>query len=242
MIFFKTLLAFVFINKYIMLIMSMIKKKKWILYLFVTVALCLQPCVAQEETNDIINYYAGRAKEVYASRNPYLSGLIFSFDTRTYKKLYDDDSKLFISDSTLSTYYVSFEHVDSIVVKVPPKHEMDSLDFQYPNIFAQDYVYNFFPNDTGGKEISIGFDAKEYSPRVPVGIAVLNREYYYLTKLHLHFMHEIRIERASRSYRFTEIDGYVFPDSVWEVKSRSGIFSTEYYRLETGITDINIQR
>ena len=222
--------------------MSTIKKKIWILYIFVAVLAYMQPSVAQEETNNIVSYYAQRAKEVYQSRNPFLSGVAYSFDARTYYKLYDEHSKLFIADSSLSTYYISFENIDSIVVKVPPKEKIDSLDINYPNIFNNDYRYNFYPNDTGGKEISIGFESDEYVPRLPVGIAVLNRNYYYLTHLYLHYMHEIRIERESKSYRFKEIDGFIFPDSIWELKCHSGIFSVDYYRLETGITNIKIQR
>ena len=39
--------------------------------------------------------------------------------------------------------------------------------------------------------------------------------------------------------QFKEV--YIFPDSIWEVGSREGIFSTENYRLETSISSILIR-
>jgi hypothetical protein len=58
--------------------------------------------------------------------------------------------------------------------------------------------------------------------------------------LYLYYPSTSGVERLTRSFRFTEVEGYVFPDSIWEVGARSGIFSLEYYRLETGIVEIEV--
>ena len=55
-------------------------------------------------------------------------------------------------------------------------------------------------------------------------------------------MAEKKIDRKSKVISFIEHEGFVFPDSLWELKVKSGIFSSEVFRTETGITNIQIQR
>ncbi len=242
MIFFETLLAFVFINNYIMQVMSRCKKIKWIITVFVVAVALVLPVVAQEETDEILHHYQKRAGEVFDGRNPFISGVTFSFEATTFRKIYDKNGNTSIADSSISLYYYSFGNLDSIVTKVPSEKKIDSTDMQYPNIFKGIYKYNFYPNDTGGKELSIGYDSYEFDPSVPIGIATIDRDRYFLKQLYMHFVNEKRIDRSSKAFRFIEFEGYIFPDSVWELKCKSGIFTREYYRIETGIRNIKIQR
>lgn len=222
--------------------MSKSQKKLWMsIALAVTLLLTLS-VVAQEEIDEILNHYQKRASEVFNGRNPILSNIQFSFDATTYLKVYNNDNVAIIIDSTIAQYFYSLGNLDSIITKVVPEEKIDSLDINYPNVFLGEYNYNFYPNDTGGEDIAIGYDSYEFDPTVPVGIAIIDRENYFLTHLYMHFMNYKSIDRTSKSFRFKEIEGYVFPDSVWELKSRRGIFSAEYYRIETGINNIEIHR
>jgi len=111
-----------------------------------------------------------------------------------------------------------------------------------PNVFAQASEFCFYPNDTGGVELALGFDHDVSLSQLPVGLAVIDRDRYLLRWLYLYYPEHLDYKRFSRSYRLTLQDGYVFPDSIWEVGARPGIFSPEYYRLETVITGITIYR
>ena len=222
--------------------MSILKKKKWILIVFVVLVVFALTVAAQEETDEILDFYQKRAGEVFKSRNPLEAGVTYSFESTTYHKSFDKDYNIFIKDSTVEKYFFSFGKLDSIQIITPPKKSIDSLDFTYPNVFTGEYKYNFFPNDTGGNEISIGYDSYEYNTSLPVGIATIDRDRYFLKNLYLHIMNSKSIYRRSKAIRFIELEGYVFPDSLWELKTKRGIFSTEFYRIETGIKNIKIQR
>ena len=90
--------------------------------------------------------------------------------------------------------------------------------------------------------MAVGFDSFSAEDPSPVGLAVFDRAEFFLKWLHLHYPNRERYKRYSQSYRFVTRDEYVFPDSIWEVSARRGIFSTEFLRTETGITDITIYR
>ncbi len=222
--------------------MSTLKMKIRIIVVLFMVGLIVLSVVAQGETDEILNYYQKRANEVFNSRNPIISGLQFSFEATTYREVYDNNYNIIIVDSTIARYFYSFGELDSIITEVPAEKKIDSVDINYLNIFDGTYLYNFYPNDTGGQELAIGYDSYDFDTTVPVGIAIINRERYFLTRLYLHLMNDKKIERASKIIKFTVVEGFVFPDSISEIKSKSSIFSTEYYRTETSISDIQIKR
>lgn len=228
-----------------MLIMSIKNKIIWVLVVFVITVFLLQPLAAQEASDDILEFYQTRAGGVFDSRSPFESGLSFSLLGKTYYIVYDKAKNKSIKDSLIYRSYYSFGKIDS-TIKVckecmfPEELEMSTIF--YPNVFDGSYLYNFFPNDTGGSDLAIGFDTKELIDSLPDGLALIDRERYFLKKLHLYFYKERRDRRESKSYRFTEHEGFIFPDSIWEIKAKRGIFSTEYYRLETSLTEFQIYR
>jgi len=225
-----------------MSLMSRINIYKWTVMVLFFVILVTSMLFAQDEPDEILTYYTNRANEVFDGRNPIVSGVVFSFTVKQYYKIFNDNGSTKIIDSVESQCYYSFGRIDSVLTLTEPKNEFDTLYLDYPNVFSEEYQFNFFPNDTGGQELAIGYDSYEYSPEIPVGLATIDREYYFLKRLYQHYKANIKIERWSKAFRFLEIDGFIFPDSIWEMKSKSGIFSTEYYRVESGITNIKIQR
>ena len=99
-----------------------------------------------------------------------------------------------------------------------------------------------FPNDTGGPQLAIGFDTDSLRDPRPVGLAMIDRDEYYPKWLYLFYPEEKNHSRFTKSFRFVQQDGLLFPDSVWVVGAREGVFSTEHYRIETDVTEISIQR
>jgi len=60
--------------------------------------------------------------------------------------------------------------------------------------------------------------------------------------LYLFYPNRPDFKKFSLSFRFVEYQGHVFPDSIWEVGTKAGIFSTESYRVETAIEHLTIYR
>lgn len=217
-------------------------RKIWTLIIAITMAGSCLIKVSADNNDPILDYFTMRAKEVCKSRNPFDAGVNYSFTAKTNYYRIEDNGILRRTDSSIVNYFYSFGEQDSIVIIVEPKNNQDQPDFNYLNIFNNNYIYNFFPNDTGGEDISIGFDSKFNSDNQPIGFVVINREFFYLKMLHLYYLHDRHDKRISKSYRFIELGGFIFPDSIWEIKAKRGILSVDYYRTETGISDIRIYR
>lgn len=197
---------------------------------------------ASVSDDQILNFYCSRADETFKSRDPLDGGVSFSWEAKSYYKLMERKGKVRLVDSAITEYFYSFGNVDSIKKIIPFHKEHFKIDFSYPNVFKGDYHFNFFPNDTGGKEIAIGFDTDSTDQKDPVGLAIIDRDKYYLKWLYLYYPHKKGYKRYTRSFRFTEYQGYIFPDSIWEIKGHLSIFTMEWYRIETGISKIKIYR
>lgn len=195
-----------------------------------------------QETDSILSYYRQRAAQAYDSRSPYLSGINFSFRATTYYMNIGEHGEVTRLDSGITDYYYSFGELDSSKVILKPEKAQKPPELESFNVFASDYLFHFYPNDTGGAELAIGFDTYREDDSLPVGLAVIDRNRYFLRWLYLHFPNKKYHKRFSRSFRFVEHEKYIFPDSVWQVSARRGVFTTEFFRTETGISSITVYR
>ncbi|MEA3297096.1 MAG: hypothetical protein U9R56_04460 [candidate division Zixibacteria bacterium] len=200
-------------------------------------------CAAAGEpvaVDPVLEFYCGRAAAVFTARDPIEHGLCFSFTVRSYYKSVGRRGNIEDVDSAVIRYHFSFGHLDSQKTVLCTSDKLTDIDFSFPNVFSEHYLYNFYPNDTGGVNIAIGFDTDSVGNNQPVGLALIDREQYILRWLYLFYPHKSGFRRFSRSFRMTEFRGFVFPDSLWEVGAAEGVFSTDDYRLETCIESIEI--
>lgn len=206
----------------------------------------LAAVVALAATDDsggsVVRFYWGRARATFDSRDPLSSGAKFSFRARTYYKEMVGQTYRKQKDTAVVDYYYSFGNLDSQKTVAGRPSELPKIDLSFTSPFDTTYVLNSFPNDTGGDLYSIGFDNDTAGIRRPVGLAVIDRDLYSLRWLYLFYPNKSGFQRFTRSFRFTQLDGLVFPDSVWEVATKNGLFFATIYRLETGISDIKIYR
>lgn len=196
---------------------------------------------ADESTYDpVLEYYTQRSAAVFKSTSPILTGTSFSFIGTTYYKSIGRKGAVEKLDSASIKYFYNYGQLDSSQVIYKTADKFDNLDFTVPNIFELDYDRYFFPNDTGGAQLAIGFDADTSVHDVPVGLSLIDRKTHQLRWLYLFYPDREKYKRYSRSFRFIEHEGRVFPDSIWEVGDRLGIFSTDSYRTETRIDSIQV--
>lgn len=210
------------------------------LIIYVVVCLLVAAGMVLAEDDAILGYYADRAGSVFQSRNPIESGQAFSFRLVAYYRELNKQSEYELVDSAETRYFVSFGQVDSTEVIYKAKKELESFEINYPNIFKDDYIYNFYPNDSGGSELSIGFDSSPVDSTLPIGMVVIDRTNYYLRYLYLYYLADKKYKEQSFGYRFSEHDTFVYPDSVWIMKSERNFFSTTYFKYEYGIYDFKL--
>ena len=222
--------------------MIRMSNKNKILWIVLALLNLLTSCVVWGSEDDILTFYTKRAAEVFQSRNPIESGTAFSFTAKTYYKILNDQSRYILTDSSEATYYYSFGQEDSINFIIAPEHEFESLPLVYPDIFSGNYLYNFFPNDTGSIDLPIGFDTPKMDTTLPVGFIVIDRQKYIYRYLYLYYLNPTRFKRWSLGYRFIEYEGMIFPDSIWTLKSRRQLFFADNYRYETKLFDFTIYR
>lgn len=196
---------------------------------------------AQEEERDqILEFYRERAAGQVRSRNPQEAGLQYALRMRAYLSQLGRGGKAVLTDSSAFTRYFSFGELDSQVVHWSTSERLDQIDLTYPNIFAEDYTFRFYPNDTGGEALAIGFESDTTRNLSPVGLAVIDRTHYWIRRLYLHYPARKAAERQSRTFSFTERHGYMFPDTVTSTFARAGIFSTDYYRIDAYIDSVGM--
>jgi len=199
------------------------------------------PCQVGD-SDPILSYYCQRAAQAFAGQNPLQSGASFSFHSKSYYMNIGEHGEITRVDSGITVFYYSYGNLDSSDIIVKPEHDQKPVDLSYPDVFSEDYDFYFYPNDTGGALLAIGFDNYNADDTLPVGVAVIDRDRFFLRWLHLHYPNRAYHKRFSRSFRFTENEGYVFADSVWQVSAKRGVFTTEFFRTETGITDFRLNR
>ncbi len=201
-----------------------------------------RPANAQDEPNSVLTFYVQRAAATFTSRDPFIAGVKFSLRATTYYKDLSRGGKTTLTDSSIIDYYYSFGALDSTSVIAAPRRKHPPLNIAIPNVFSTAYTFSFFPNDTGGADLPIGFDTSDTPDTLPTGIVVIDRNRYFLKWLYLFFPNDVGYKRYSQSFRFTELEGFVFADSIWEVRAEAGIFSSKNFRIEIGIDSLRIYR
>jgi hypothetical protein len=217
------------------------EKSRRLLWLIVLAVVAWSAAALPAQDDPILKHYRSRAAAVFDSRNPWKSGAVFSFEARTVRKDYVDETYV-PTDSLISRHWYSFGQLDSqVIVRASDDILMDRIDFKYPNVFERDYQFNFFPNDTGGEDLALGFEVADAEMSAPAGLAVIDRDYYFLRRLYLYYPDRENYRKYSRSFHFIEEKGMVIPDSMWVVASRPGLITDEHFRLETDVYNIRVE-
>jgi len=193
-----------------------------------------------DEIDPVLQYYWQKAGDAAPRYNPNVVGIGYRLTARSFRHSVTRDGRITKTDTVIQNVFFTNGVLDSIKTVQGDDRHLRDLDLTHPSIFEMDYHTTLFPNDTGGVGLAIGLMADSTRPGQPDGLAVIDRYHYHLRALYLCYPVKRDYRRFTRAYRFALVDDYLFPDSVWEVATRLGIFSVESYRLEIGLTDIQI--
>ena len=217
---------------------------KYLKYMVGTVGVIIVTAsvIQAQQDAEILDYYVQRAKATFETRDPLARGVTYSFLATTVEWQLNREGKEQSVDSNSIRYYYSFGQLDSQVTVQKAERDISGIDLGIPDIFVDDYQYNFFPNDSGGQRMSLGFDSREAESDLPVGFVTIDRNLYFVRGLHMVYPRKEGFDRFSRSIETSLEDGYIFPREVTVVAGRRGILFTEYYRRKTTVSELAIAR
>lgn len=196
------------------------------------------PVAAQEDR--ILNYYTNSSARVMDAVDSLLSNSRYSFDVFScWEKL--EKGKVVHADTLKARLYYSGFELDSQTVELKTADRFEEIDFFAPNVMAMDYSFNFYPNDTGGVDLAIGFDTDSLADPRPVGLAIIDRNLFYPHRLHLAYPSESTRENLTQTYSFSlQAGSFVFPDTVTDNVSQMGVLFQEHYRRTTAIDNFKV--
>ena len=195
---------------------------------------------AEEMSPAVLDFYLGNIKRAIETRNPVEAGTVYSFTTTTLIKYTDSHGMIGRVDTISAEFFHSWGKLDSTKALRGDLKRLEPFVADYENVLDEDYIYNTFPNDTGGIELAIGFDTPSDSLPYPIGMIIVNRDNFVPRWLYLSYPEKKGYSRYSKTWRFTEQNGLIFPDSLCIVAASDGIFGSDYYRVETGVSDLKI--
>ncbi len=153
-----------------------------------------------------------------------------------------EDKKMSFVDSTIAHYFFTGSKLDSVRTVVSSGNKSLRFSFDCPNLFSERYLFNFYPNDTGGSQISIGVDSPTADDSLPVGVAIINRTTMRPIDLFLYYPIKEDYRRYSRTLHFTDAEGPIFPNRIVEIGVRDGLLSTETYRIEVERLELSVSQ
>lgn len=217
-----------------------IKRTSWTYLKFLVLSvLSVAGLMAQEETDPVLDYYWTKAATAYGERNLGDLDIPYRVEAVILYKNMNNDGQAISTDSVGLSYFFTGSAVDSQITIFGDAGRLSRFSLQVINVFDSDYRIFSFPNDTGGAGLPIGFDTEAGSTD-PTGFVIIDRNTGYLRWLYLHYSQSPGYRRLSRGVRMADFQGYMFPDSVWEIGARDGFFSSENYRIEARITNVEL--
>jgi hypothetical protein len=206
-----------------------------------TIAVALSVLAADRYGADpVLEFYCTQSAVVAGRMDSLRRGLHFTAFATTHYKRVDSEGRVTGVDTSEVQYWFRDGVVDSQVVHRSKSGRDQALPWATPDVFADGYLYSFYPNDTGGSKLAIGFDRPTAEDSLPVGLFVIDRDLYQLRRLYLYYPHRSGYKRFSLCYRMAEQEGFLFPDSIWEVAAKEAIFTTENYRRETRVDSVRV--
>lgn len=193
---------------------------------------------ASQPADPVLEFYCRQSASAFKAADPLVAGLNFSLRVTSVYQSLSRRGRVTDADTTVARLFFSFGKLDSQTVEISGwEVDYDSI-LAVPDIFTGAYIFNFFPNDTGGKDIAIGFDSRSLTDAPPDGIAVIDRNRFILRRLYLYYPSPKGFRRYTKRLKFIDVNGFVFPESTIVNASENGVLFTEYFRQITTIDQI----
>lgn len=192
--------------------------------------------------DSVARFYWERARAVYRSRDPLQSGARFSFVMTVRDLRVGAGGEITRTDTVVARCFYSFGNQDSVRIIASSREGILVPSLATDMLLDSTALPYLFPNDTGAGAIAVGFDCDTLHPEHPVGLVLMDRNRFVLTWAYLSYPRREDYKRFTRSLRFTEFEGLVVPDSLWEVAMKEKFFLSTHTRTEVGFREYRVYR
>jgi hypothetical protein len=102
---------------------------------------------AEEEIDPVIAYYWDHARTAAPVFNPNVPGVSYSYKAKTYRFSVTSEGLVRKTDSLEQVCYYRDGKLDSVHLVRGKVNRFKNLDLSFPDVFANRYHLNFYPND-----------------------------------------------------------------------------------------------
>jgi hypothetical protein len=198
-----------------------------------------EPARAQSD-DDITGYYWGKSATVWATSEASRSRMKYRLRCTTVRTGMSRTGKFEGADTLVADYYFTGTGLDSVKTVDGSIKNWELVELWPPDVYSLDYSTSAFPNDDGRGGLAVGLDTDSTMATEPTGLAVLDRFSYRIHRLYLYYPPFGDYIRLSRSFQFQEQDGIVYPDSIWTIAARRGLFYPDRFRLDSDIEEVEV--
>jgi hypothetical protein len=209
---------------------------KFVFGLLLVVALSTGLLIA----DPVLDFYVRQAAEAIDRSDSLINLTEYRLTMRQNRYQFSNTKGYRLTDSSSHRLFFTGHHLDSARSLSDDEKPAPEWPGAVANIFDQGYQYNFFPNDTGGKFLAIGFDTESAGDSSPIGLAIIDRNTYYPHWLYQYYSGRPSHNRLSRRLHLVYHDGLIIADTIVEIGSESGVFFNEVYRRETFTSDFTL--
>jgi hypothetical protein len=199
---------------------------------------------SQDYDETVMNYYLQNIDSVLDRAHLYDEENFYSVDIKTIFDNINYRGELDESDTAEYKAYYGAGKIDSSKVidsaKIEENIAPDDIGFIKP--WKQNCYFYFFPNDTGGSELAIGFEPNNPdSEGVAAGMMIIDRYSYKLKKIYLHYREIGKYDRLSQAYEYAETDSGLVLSHLVIQGSFLRFFSRSFFKQDVHFSNYQFE-
>ncbi len=198
----------------------------WILVSFRAVS-------AADAADPVIRFYLNNLSYVFNQNYIFNSDSGFSCIVGSILETTDYRGRTDKIDTAVYQLFYDNGLMDSSLLLEAAKSEENVLpgDFRPPQLWKENLLFDFYPNDTGAGPLAISFESDSMdSSDAVVGFINLDRNDFYIEALFLHYPNPENSERISEVYIFQRSGKFIFLRQYERQTAKLRFFGRQFTR------------
>jgi len=190
---------------------------------------------AQDYDDSVMRYYLQNVDSVLSGCHLFDTAYDYTVDVKALFSNINYRGELSESDTTgyKAVFKAGIKDTSTAVDSVGVEDNIIPDDISFIKPWEQDCRFYFFPNDTGGSVLAIGFEPNNPdSGDAPAGILIIDRYNFRPQKIYLHYREIGKYDRLSKSYEFMETESGMVLNHLIIQGSYLRFFSRSYFRQD----------
>lgn len=164
------------------------------------------------EPDATMQYYLNSVDYIFNKNLIFNTDEEFTYRVRSILEITDYRGRQEDIDTTVFQLFYSDGALDSsrILDSTDMKENTLPDNFNYPQPWKENLMFDFYPNDTGVGELAISFESTFLdSTDATIGFFNLDRDNFYLTALFIYYPNPKQHERVSEVFIFDRLNDYI---------------------------------